>query len=530
MSKQILFNEEALEKLRAGVNKLADAVRVTLGPKGKVVILDKGEPVFTLDGVTVANEIVLKDRIEWMGAELVRKVAQKTNDIAGDGTTTAIILCQALLNEGLKGINAGIDPIRLKKGIEKGAGIVLDKLKKMAKPIKTLEETTSVATIASRDKDIGETIAKLYEKIGPEGIIAVEEVKQIGMWSEFVEGMEIDSGFITPHFMTNMERREAVIDDSYILVTTQNISSVEDILGILQQISMTDKKSLVIVADDVTGEALPTLIINKIRGIIKCIVIKAPGYGENKKAILEDIAILTGAKLISEEIGLKVDTATLEDLGQCNKVIAHQKNTIFVGGKGEKKKIAERISALKSQIKDEQSEYKKTTLEKRHARLSGGVAVIKVGSITEAEQKEKQYRIEDAVNATKSALDEGIVLGGGMAFIRASEALKTAITAENDINLRYGLQTLYNAILRPCKQIIENAGDNAEIIIGKLKESLDENFGYNSGIGEYVDMIKTGIIDPLKVERTALENAVSTIGLFLITKAVVAEEPKDEKK
>ena len=532
MAKEIFFEGEARAKIQAGVNKLADAVRITLGPKGKLVILQKGDPVFTLDGVTVANDIKLKDKVEAMGAELVKSVAQRTNDQAGDGTTTATILSQSLLNEGLKGVAAGVDPIRIKKGIEDGAKVVLAQLKEMARPIKTKSEMSDVATISSRDRTIGDTIAGIFEEIGKDGVVTVEESKQVGMWSETVEGMQIDSGWISPYFMTNPERQEAVVEEPYVLVTAQVISTNQDIVNILTRVAESDKKAIVIVADNVTGEALQTLVINKMRGVLKCVVVKAPGYGEQKTAFLEDIATLTGAKVISEELGKKVEDAVMEDLGRCGRFLSYRTRSVFVDGKGNKKEITTRTKLVKSQLDDERSDFKRTILEKRYARMSGGVAVIKVGSVSEAEQREKQYRIEDAVNAVKSALDEGIVIGGGLAFVRAAASVEKLLPLAADIDYRYGLEVLKNAILRPARQVIENTGENPDVILTTLKATAEgENAGWDAAKEEYVpDMIKAGIIDPLKVERVALEQAVSVVGNFIKTGAVVADEPEPEKK
>ncbi len=530
MSKQILFKDEARKKILAGVNKLVEIVGSTLGPKGKAVILDKGEPTFTLDGVTVAKDIIFPDKVENLGADLIRQVASKSNDEAGDGTTTATILCQVLFNKGLKGVMAGLDPMMIKKGIEEGSGIVLAEVKRMAKQVKGLKDMEDIATISSRDREIGKMIAEIYQEIGKDGIVAVEEMKAVGMYKEVVQGMEYDAGWIAPHFVTNMEKREAEMEDPYILITTQVISRNQDIYEILEKVTRTDKKSIVIVADDITGEALATCIINKLKGFIKVLAIKASGYGQNKKEFLQDLATVTGAKVISEDFGTKTESMTFEDLGRCARVIANQKRTVFVGGQGKKKEISERAKAIKGLMKDpKQGEYSKDMMEKRYAKMTGGIGVIRVGCPTESATREIHYRLEDAIKATKSALEEGVVIGAGMALVQAGKALEARIRDERDVGTRYGFETLLEAIVRPASQVIENTGAKSEVIIDKVMGyQKSKNMGYDANTGGIVDLLQAGIIDPHKVVRVALEGAVNVAGLFLITSAVVVDEP--EKK
>jgi chaperonin GroEL len=513
MSKSLLYNTEARRKLKAGVDEVGDAVRVTMGHKGRVVVIDRATPIFTLDGVTVAQAIEkLEDPVENMGADIVKGVAQKTNDEAGDGTTTATLLTQSLLHEGLKGIEQGIDPITLKSALNSGMDVILKHLKANSKPVKEKEQMKSVATISSRDSEVGEIIANIYSEIGKDGIIATEEMKQVGMNYEIVEGMEIDSGWAAPHFMTNRERQEAVINNPYILVTSQNIRTNEDIVPILSKVlEKSDSKALVIIADDCVGEALATLIINKLRGVAQTLVIKSPGYGDTKKEYLQDICAITGAEHLTEETATRVENATLEQLGRADKVVAYKGRTIIVGGKGKKNNISERIAQVTNELKDTVSKYKKESLTKRLAKLKGGVAVIRVGDYTEEASREKQYRIEDAINSTKSAIEEGVVIGGGLALYNASKELDKLIDKEKNPDFRFGLQALQKAIIRPAYQILENEGRNPEAVIA-LGYSLPEN-----------------IIDPLKVERVALQQAVSVVGLFLTTEAVVFEKPEDKK-
>ena len=516
MSKSLLYNTEARKKLQAGVNKVADAVKITLGPKGRVVVIKRATPIFTLDGVTVAQAIEkLEDPVEDYGADIVKGVATTTNDEAGDGTTTATILVQALLNEGLKGIEQGIDPIIMRNALNDGMKIVLDNLKRNTTAVTTKEQMKAVATISSRDPEVGGIIADIYAKIGKDGVITSEEMKQVGMDYEIVEGMELESGFAAPHFQTNMERQVAEIKNPYILVTSQNIRSNGDIVPLLNTLlSSTDSKALVIIAEDCVGEALATLIVNKLRGVAQTLVIKAPGYGDSKKEYLQDICAITGATHITEETGTRVEDVTLEQLGRADKVIAYKNKSIIVGGRGKKADIKERIAQVMNEIKDTASKYKKETLAKRLAKLKGGVSVIRVGEYTEEASREKQYRIEDAVNSTRSAIEEGVVIGGGMALYNASKELDKIIDKEKDPDHRFGLIALQKAIQRPAYQILENAGRNPEAVMA---------VGYN---------LADDIIDPFKVERVALQQAVSVVGLLLLTEAVVFEtvEPKPDAK
>ena len=522
--KQVIFGAEARKRMQAGANILADAVRKTLGPKGRMVVIRGESPTFTLDGVTVAREIELEPNTpENAGAILVRSVAAKTNDEAGDGTTTATILCQALLNEGLKGVEMGLDPITIRRAWETGKDIILAKVKEGVKQIESKEEMTNVATISSRDRMIGETIAEIYQKIGKEGVVSVESMTEIGITHEFTEGMEVSRGMISPYFITNQERIEAVIENPYILVTSQNLAMNDDIVGILNRVAETDSKALLVIADEVQGEALATLVMNKVRGMLKIIAIKAPEHGDNKHAILDDIAILTNAKVLSEKTGTRVDTATIEDLGRAAKVLSYRGRTIIVGGYGRKESIDERTKLIKAQMEDEESKFKKQTLETRYSRMKGGVAVIKFGTPSEAEFREKRYRIEDAVNATKSAMQEGVVIGGGMALWNAAKELDQDIDEENNPSFRYGLQTLKNACQRPAKQVIENAGENADVKLAELEAMGEPHDVYDAGWGGFVNASDSGILDPFKVERVALEQAVSVMGNFLITDAIVCD-------
>ena len=513
MSKKVLFKEDARKKLKRGVDIVADAVRVTMGPKGRAVIIPKGDPVFTLDGVTVAQSIDrLEDPVEDMGAQLVKNVAQKTNEDAGDGTTTATLLTQALLTEGMRGVEQGMDAVKLKESMRKAGEVILTEVKKNSTEIIKVEQMKNIATISSRDPEIGSIIGTIYDKIGKDGIITTEEVKSVGMEYEIVDGMQIDNGWMLPHFITDMERKVAVLENPYILVTSQAIRNNTDIAGILNAMLTTESKSLLVIADDCQGEALTTLVINKLQSILPTAVIKSPGYGDNKKEHVEDICSVTGATHITEETGLKMEDATLEQLGRATRVLVYEKKTVIVGGAGDKKKVTARINSVKKDIKEAESSYKKTNLERRLAKLQGGVAVIKIGDVSEEASREKQYRIEDAINATKSAIEEGVVIGGGMALYNASFELDKLMAKEKDADVRFGLQMVQNAIRRPAQQILENQGLDAGVVLA----------------GDYT--LPDEVIDPLKVERVALEQALSIVGLFLITNAVVyeQEEPKKE--
>lgn len=529
-SKQITFSNEARKKIISGVNKLANTVKVTMGPKGKVVIFKKGGPIFSLDGVTVAKQINFKDEVEDIGCSLVKNIAEKTDKEAGDGTTTATLLAQVILKEGMKSIAAGVDMNKVKKGIEVGLKIATDKLKKIAKNIKTSKEVDNIATIASRDREIGEAIAGIVKKVGKDAIIAVEESRVIGLNTEIVEGMQFDKGYISPYMMTNPDRGEVVIEKPYILITSQFIKSNQEVIRILDEIIKTESKSLLIIAEDVAGEALATIVINKMRGILNIAAVKAPGYGDDKRDLMIDIATLTGGNLIAEEAGKNVEDIEMEDLGIADKIVITKDQTIIIGGKGKKSAIKKRIAEIKRISEKDDSEYLRDLAKKRLGKMKGGVAIIHVGTISEQENQEKRYRIEDAVRATMSAIEEGIVPGAGMALIECSKEIEKVIEKEKDISLRMGLDILAQAIKEPAKQIIKNAGGKPDVILENIIKSQSISTGYNSSIGNYCNLMKEGIIDPVKVVRCALENAVSVVSLFMITEAVITDEPKDDEK
>lgn len=528
MAKQIVFNEEARQALKRGVDKLANAVKVTLGPKGSNVVLDKGygSPTITNDGVTIAKEIDLADKIENIGASLVKEVATKTNDVAGDGTTTATILAQAIITEGLKNVTAGANPMVLRRGIEKGVTAVVARLHKIAKPISKKEEIAQVATISAQDPQVGDLIAEIMEAVGKEGVITVEESQSFGLSKEVVEGMQFDRGFVSAYMITNTERMEASYDNAKILITDQKISSLQELLPLLEKLAQSGTKELVIIADDVDGEALGTLVVNKLRGTFHALAVKAPGFGDRKKEMLEDIAVITGGTVVSEERGIVLKTADISMLGSARKVIATKENTTIVGGKGTKKDIDARVKQIKAQMTQTESEFDKDKLKERLAKLSGGVAVIKVGAATEVEQKEKQHRIEDAISATRAAVEEGIIPGGGVALIRALDALKD-VKAEGDEKV--GVDILRRALEEPIRQIAENAGEDGSVVASEVKK-LKGAEGYNAATGVYEDMVKAGIVDPTKVTRSALQNAASIAALFLTTEAVVSEIPEKKEK
>jgi chaperonin GroEL len=521
-------------QLKKGVDKLANAVKITLGPKGRAVVLEKGygSPVVTLDGVTIAKEIELPDKIENVGAELVKEVASKTNDVAGDGTTTATLLAQSLINEALKNVEAGVDPIGMKKGMEKATEEVIKTLKEMSKTISTKEEIAQVATISARDSEIGNLIAEVIDQAGKDGVITVEESQTLGLTKEVVEGLQFDRGYVSAYMVTNPEKMEAVLDDPYILITDKKISAVTDILSLLEKIVQTGKKNLLIIADDVEGEALATLIVNKLRGIFTAVAVKAPGFGDRRKELLQDIAVICGAEVVSEELGRKLENADISVLGSARRVIVDKEKTTIVDGRGSKTEIEKRIKQVKMLLEKAESEFDKEKLQERLAKLSGGVAVIKVGAATEVEQKEKQHRIEDAIAATKAAIEEGIVPGGGIALLRASEKCKSLLEElrknPEDFAKFVGASIILEAIKTPVKQIAENAGENGEVIVNEILKNNDLNFGFNAATGKYEDLVKAGIVDPTKVTRSALQNAVSCASMLLITEAVVADLP--EKK
>lgn len=532
MAKQILFNDKARAKLKVGVDKLADTVKITLGPRGRAVVLDKGygSPTITLDGVTIAKEIELKDRIENLGAELIKEVASKTNDVAGDGTTTATLLAQIFINEGLKNVTSGVDPIAMRRGMDKAYEEVLSSLKNLSQKITNKEEIAQVATISARDPEIGKLIADVIDQVGKDGVVTVEEAQTLGLTKELVEGLQFDRGYVSAYMITNPERMETVMENPYILVTDQKISTINSLLPLLEKLVQAGKKDLVIIADDIDGEALATLVVNKIRGIFNVLGVKAPGFGDRRKEMLQDIATVTGAEFISEEIGRKLENTDIIALGQAHRVVANKDNTTIVGGKGEKAEIEKRIAQLKAQIQKTDSEFDREHLQERLGKLSGGVAVIKVGAATEVEQKEKQHRIEDAVAATKAAIDEGIVPGGGVALIRTAKAVETLIEKYDKSQLAeiVGAKIILEGLYAPLKQISENAGYNGAVVLNKVKEGKDD-FGFNAATGQFENLIKSGVIDPAKVTRLALQNAVSVASLLLITEAVVAEMPEEKK-
>ena len=533
MAKQLLFSEKARIALKKGVDQLADAVKITLGPKGRAVILEKGygAPVVTHDGVTIAKEIELEDKIENIGAELVKEVASRTNDIAGDGTTTATLLAQVLISEGLKNAMSGVDVVGMHKGMNKAYEAVLENLKKLSKKISTKEEIAQVATISSRDEEIGNLIADVLDIVGKDGVITVEESQTIGLSKEIVEGLQFDRGYISQYMITDQEKMEVVLEDPYILVTDKKISSINELLPLLEKLVKTGKKELMIIADDVDGEALATLVVNKIRGIFNVLAVKAPGFGDRRKEMLQDIAIITGADFISEDIGRKLESIDITSLGKAHKVITNKDNTTIVGGKGSKDEIEKRAHQIKAQLQKTDSEFDKEKLQERLGKLSGGVAVIKIGSATEVEQKEKQHRIEDAVAATKAAIEEGIVPGGGVALVRASEAVNELINKFEKDQLAeiIGAKIILEGLYAPVKQIAENAGYNGAVVLDKVLSGKDD-YGFNAATGKYEHLIKAGIVDPTKVTRSALQNAVSIASMLLITEAVVANLPEKKEK
>jgi chaperonin GroEL len=528
MAKMIAFDEEARRALERGMNVLADAVKVTLGPKGRNVVLEKkwGAPTITNDGVSIAKEIDLEDPYEKIGAELVKEVAKKTDDVAGDGTTTATVLAQALVREGLRNVAAGANPMALKRGIEKAVSIVSDELLAMAKDVETKEQIASTAAIsAGGDIEVGELIAESMDKVGKEGVITVEESNTFGLELELTEGMRFDKGYISAYFMTDPERMEAELEDPYILIVNSKISSVKDLLPLLEKV-MQAGKPLVIIAEDVDGEALSTLVVNKIRGTFRSVAIKAPGFGDRRKAMLQDIAILTGGQVISEEVGLKLESATLDLLGRARKVVVTKDETTIVEGSGNPEQIAGRVSQIRSEIEKSDSDYDREKLQERLAKLAGGVAVIKVGAATEVELKERKHRIEDAVRNAKAAVEEGIVAGGGVALIQAMKSAGPKIDALGLTDEQaVGANIVRVAVNAPLKQIAENAGLEGGVVAEKVRE-LEAGWGLDAATGEYVDMIKAGIIDPAKVTRSALQNAASIAGLFLTTEVVVADKPE----
>ena len=525
MAKQILFDEEARRALGKGVDALANAVKVTLGPKGRNVVLDKkfGAPTITNDGVTIARDIELEDPFENMGAQLVREVATKTNDIAGDGTTTATLLAQAMIHEGMRNVAAGANPMVLKKGIETAVKTLVDEIKSVSKSVNSKSEIAQVATISSADEEIGHYIADAMEKVGKEGVITVEESKGMETSLSVVEGMQFDRGYISPYMVTDTDKMEAVMDNPYILITDKKISTINEILPILEQVVKMGKE-LVIIAEDLDGEALATIVVNKLRGTFKALAVKAPGFGDRRKAMLEDIAILTGGQVISEEVGRKLDSVTIEDLGRARQVHSSKENTTIVDGMGDKDAIAARVEMIKKQIADTTSDFDKEKLQERLAKLSGGVAVIEIGAATEVEMKDKKYRVEDALNATRAAVEEGIVAGGGTTFIDILPALDK-LEAEGDV--KTGINIVRRAIEEPVRQIASNAGQEGSVVVAEVKKA-GLGIGYDAAKDEYVNMIEAGIVDPAKVTRSALQNAASIAAMVLTTETLVADKPAPE--
>jgi chaperonin GroEL len=523
MSKLLKFDEDARRRLEAGVNKLADAVKVTLGPKGRNVVLDKkfGAPTITNDGVSIAKEVELEDPFENLGAQLVKEVATKTNDIAGDGTTTATVLAQALVREGLRNVAAGASPMSLKRGIEKAVAAAVEALQAMSKDVDGKEEIANVAAISAADMSIGRVIADAFDKVGKDGVITVEESNTFGMDLEFVEGMQFDKGYISPYFVTDPERQEAVLNEPYILLTQSKIGSVQDILPLLEKVIQTGKP-LVIIAEDVEGEALATLVVNKIRGTFTSVGIKAPGFGDRRKAMLQDMAILTGGQVISEEVGLKLDGATLDLLGKAAKIIVTKDNTTIVDGAGERSEVEGRIKQIKTEIDNTDSDWDREKLQERLAKLAGGVALIKVGAATEVELKEKKHRIEDAVSATRAAIEEGIVPGGGTALLRSRPAVKAVVDGLTGDEAT-GARSVFTALEAPARLIADNAGLEGAVMVQRI-EAAKGNTGLNAATGELVDLVKAGVIDPAKVTRAALQNAASIAALLLTTEVLVVDK------
>ncbi|MCA3598472.1 MAG: chaperonin GroEL [Methylobacterium sp.] len=527
-AKDVRFSSDARDKMLRGVDILANAVKVTLGPKGRNVVIEKsfGAPRITKDGVTVAKEIELADKFENMGAQMVREVASKQNDAAGDGTTTATVLAQAIVREGAKAVAAGMNPMDLKRGIDMAVEAVVADLKKNSKKVTSNDEVAQVGTIsANGDISVGKMIAEAMQKVGNEGVITVEEAKTAETELDVVEGMQFDRGYLSPYFITNAEKMVAELEDPYILIFEKKLSSLQPMLPILESVVQTGKP-LLIIAEDVEGEALATLVVNKLRGGLKVAAVKAPGFGDRRKAMLEDIAILTSGTMISEDLGIKLENISLKDLGRAKKVRIEKENTTIVDGAGKKKDIEGRVAQIKAQIEETTSDYDREKLQERLAKLAGGVAVIRVGGSTEIEVKEKKDRVDDALNATRAAVEEGVLPGGGIALLRAAQAIGKLKAVNEDQKI--GVEIVKKALTSPARQIIDNAGDDAAVIVGKLIESKNYNDGYNAQVGEYVDMVKAGIIDPTKVVRTAIQDAASVAGLLITTEAMIAEAPKKD--
>ena len=527
MAKQIIQGAQSRQAILSGVNQLADAVKITLGPKGRNVVLDKkfGSPTITKDGVTVAKEIELKDPLENMGAQMLREVASKTSDVAGDGTTTATVLAQAIFREGVKTVAAGANPMALKRGIDRAVELIVEEIKKLSKPVKG-DMIAQVGTVsANGDATIGNIISEAMKKVGKDGVITVEEAKTIDTTLEVVEGMQFDRGYLSPYFVTNPERMEAVLEDAFVLLHEKKISSMKDLLPLLEQIAKTGKPFL-IVAEEVEGEALATLVVNKLRGTLNCVAVKAPGFGDRRKAMLEDIAVLTGAKVISEDLGIKLENVQLADLGRAKKITVDKDNTTIVEGTGKPADIQGRVKQLRTQVEDTTSDYDREKLQERLAKLVGGVAIIKVGAATETELKEKKARVEDAMHATRAAVEEGIVPGGGVTFIRALSVLEKLKLDEDE---QIGVNIVRRALEEPLRQIAQNAGVEGAVVLSRVRAEKGENHGYNAETDTYGDLVKEGVIDPAKVTRIALQNASSIAGLMLTTEALIAEIPERKK-
>ncbi|WP_456464745.1 chaperonin GroEL [Desulfurobacterium sp.] len=536
--KDIRFADEARQKVKIGVDKLANAVKATMGPGGRNVVIERkfGSPLVTKDGVTVAKEIELADPIENIGAQLVKEVAQKTADKAGDGTTTATVLAQAIFNDGLKFVTAGDNAIELKRGVDAAVEKVVEELKVISKPVETKEQIAQVATIsANYDKEIGELIAEAMDKVGKEGVITVEEAKGLKTELKVVEGMQFDRGYLSPYFVTDPDKMEAVLENPYILIYGKKISNIRELLPVLESVAR-EGRPLLIIAEDVEGEALATLVVNKLRGTLSVCAVKAPGFGERRKAMLQDIAILTGGQAILEDLGIKLENVTLDMLGQADKVVVDKEHTTIIGGKGKPEEIEARIKQIKAELEKATSEYDKEKLQERLAKLAGGVAIIKVGAATEAELKEKKARVEDALHATRAAVEEGIVPGGGTALLAAARKLDELIKEldeANEIDRKHGVEIVKKAVEAPLRQIAENAGYAGQVVVEKVKELINEkgiNYGFNARKGEYEDLVAAGVIDPTKVERVALQNAASVAGLLLTTEATITEIPEKEEK
>ena len=524
-AKKLAYSEEARKSLRTGIDILADSVKITLGPRGRNVVLDKkfGPPQVCSDGVTIAKEIELPDAFENMGAQLLKEAATKTNDAAGDGTTTSIVLSQAIIHEGFKNVTAGTNPMAIKRGIENAVGRIVTELQGMSEPVETRERIGQVASLSAHEDAIGETIAEAMEKVGKDGVITVEESRGLTDEIEYVEGMQVDRGYISPYFITNSDRMEAAIDDAYLIITDKKISAVADLVPALEKLLQVGQKNVVIVGEDVDGEALATLVVNKLRGIMNVLSIKAPGFGDRRKAMLEDIAILTGGTVISEETGRRLDSATIEDFGRARRVSSTKDDTTIVEGHGSEEAIQARINQIKAQIEDTTSEYDREKLQERMAKLSGGVAVIKVGAATEIELKERKARVEDALSATRSAVEEGIVPGGGVALVRAQRALEgvEGLTGDEVV----GVNIIRRALEQPLKLIVENAGSEGAVVLNQVKDQSDD-YGYDAELGEFGPMLERGIIDPVKVTRSALQNAASVAAMVLTTESMITEIPE----